>query len=168
MFRTKGPVKTITPPFSSLTISVPLPLNSICLFVTSCKGKLLVIDIVLSYLSIILVSANWRKLIFTSKYHPWKSRALGLLPDTHNCGLRMCPECRERFPRHRLQRKPLVSDPRMHYGTWVKHVPWCMSGSLTCSGEENVPGMARNFAYLVRGPWYSLCSVVELYFNHFQ
>ena len=49
-------------------------------------------------------------------------------------------ECRERFPRHRLQRKPLVSDPGMHHGTCVTHVPWCMSGSLTRDGGENVPG----------------------------
>ena len=35
------------------------------------------------------------------------------------------------FPRHRLQRKPLVSDPGMHHDTCVTHVPWCMSGSLT-------------------------------------
>ena len=42
----------------------------------------------------------------------------GLLPDTQNCGLRMRRECRERFPRHRLQRKPLVNDPGMHHGTW--------------------------------------------------
>ena len=28
-------------------------------------------------------------------------------------------ECRERFPRHLLQRKPLVSDPGMHHGTCV-------------------------------------------------
>ena len=27
---------------------------------------------------------------------------------------------------------PLVSDPDMHHGTCVTHVPWCMSGSLTC------------------------------------
>ena len=39
-------------------------------------------------------------------------------------------ECRERFPHHRLQRKPLVSDPDMHHGTCVTHVPWCMSVSL--------------------------------------
>ena len=26
-------------------------------------------------------------------------------------------ECQERFSRHQLQRKPLVSDPDMHYGT---------------------------------------------------
>ena len=31
-------------------------------------------------------------------------------------------ECRERFPRHRLQRKLLVSDPGMHHGTCVTHV----------------------------------------------
>ena len=37
---------------------------------------------------------------------------------------------RERFPHHRLQRKPLVSDPDMHHGTCVTHVPWCMSVSL--------------------------------------
>ena len=33
----------------------------------------------------------------------------------------MCRECRERFPRHRLQRKPLVSDAGMHHGTCVTH-----------------------------------------------
>ena len=51
-----------------------------------------------------------------------------LLPDTCNCGLRMCRECRERFPHHRVQRKPLVSDPGMHHGTCITHLPWCMSG----------------------------------------
>ena len=45
------------------------------------------------------------------------------------------------FPRHRLQRKPLVSDPGMHHGTCVTHVPWCMSWSLTHGGGENVPGI---------------------------
>ena len=74
-----------------------------------------------------------------------------------NCGLRMRRECRERFPRHRLRRKTLVSDPDMHHGTCVTHVPWCMSASLNCDGGENVPGIpdacaTRNFAYLVRGP----------------
>ena len=34
-----------------------------------------------------------------------------------------------RFPRHRLQRKPLVSDPGMHHGTCVTHAPWCMLGT---------------------------------------
>ena len=46
-------------------------------------------------------------------------------------------ECRECFPWHRLQRKPLVNDPGMHHGTCVEHVPWCMSGWLTRGGGEN-------------------------------
>ena len=45
------------------------------------------------------------------------------------------------FPSGRLQRKPLANDPGMHHGTCVTHVPWCMSGSLTRGGEENVPGI---------------------------
>ena len=56
-------------------------------------------------------------------------------------------------PRHRFQRKPLVSD----HGTCVTHVPWCMLGLLTFGGGENVPGIPgacanRNFTYLARGP----------------
>ena len=46
-------------------------------------------------------------------------------------------ECRERFSRYRLERKPLVSDPGMHHGTCVTHVPWCMSGSLTWWGQRS-------------------------------
>ena len=68
-----------------------------------------------------------------------ESNLMGLLKDTQNYGLRMRRECRERFPRQRLQRKPLVSDPGMHHGTCVTYVSWCMSGSLTCGGGENVP-----------------------------
>ena len=41
------------------------------------------------------------------------------------------------FSRHRLQRKPLVSDPGMHHGTCVTHVSCCMSGSLTLGGMRN-------------------------------
>ena len=40
----------------------------------------------------------------------------------------MSRACREHFPRHRLQRKPLVCDPGMHHGTCVwqeAHVPVC-------------------------------------------
>ena len=88
-----------------------------------------------------------------------KRWTIGLLPDTQNCGLRMRGDCRERFSRHRLQRKLLVSDPGMQHGTCMTHVPWCMSGSLICGNGENVPGIpgacaTRNFAYLVRGPWW--------------
>ena len=85
---------------------------------------------------------------------------MGLLSDTQNCGLRMRRECRERF-----SPPPWVSDPDMHHGTCVVHVPWCISGSLTngflsseVGGGENGPGIpgtcaTHNFAYLVRGPW---------------
>ena len=92
---------------------------------------------------------------------------MGLLPDTWNCWLRMRWECRERFPRHRLQRKLLVSDPGMHHGTCVTHVPWCMSGSLTRGGGENVPGIpdacaTRNFTYLARGLWIETQNNVQM------
>ena len=78
---------------------------------------------------------------------------MGLLPDSQNCW-----NAGNISPRHWLLRKPLVNDPSMHHGTGVKHVPWCMSGSLTYGGGENVPVIpgacaTRNFAYLVRGPW---------------
>ena len=69
---------------------------------------------------------------------PPYSTYYGPLPYTYNCGLRMRWECSKRFPRHRDQMKPLVSDPRMHHGTCDTHVPWCMSQSLTRSGSENV------------------------------
>ena len=65
---------------------------------------------------------------------------MGLLPDTQNCGMRM----------------------RLHHGTCVTRVPWCMPGSLTSDflwsrWQENVPGIpgscaTRNITYLVRGP----------------
>ena len=45
----------------------------------------------------------------------WESHAMGLLPDTQHCRLRMHRLFRERFPRPRLQGKPLVSDPCMHH-----------------------------------------------------
>ena len=71
--------------------------------------------------------------------------------------LRMPRQCRERFPRHPLPKKLLVSDPGMRHGTCVT---WCMSVSPTRGGGggENVPVIpgaysTRNFTYLARGPW---------------
>ena len=58
-----------------------------------------------------------------------------------------------------LSQPPLVSDPGMQQGhTCVTHVPWCMSGSLSRGGGENVPGITGacatpNYTYLARGPW---------------
>ena len=57
------------------------------------------------------------------------------------------------FPRRRFQRKPLVSDPDMHHGTCVTHVPWCMSGSLTCGDGENVPGIPGACAPAILRIW---------------
>ena len=58
---------------------------------------------------------------------------------------------------------PRVSDPDMHHGTWVTHVPWCMAESLNNGffwsqlrgNVLDIPGACttRNFTYLVRGPW---------------
>ena len=84
----------------------------------------------------------------------WKT--MDLLPDTYIAGC-ACARNAENVSRHRLHRKPLVSDPGMQHGTGVAHVPWCMSGSLTRGGGENVPGIpgacaTHNFTYLVRGP----------------
>ena len=67
------------------------------------------------------------------------------------------PGAWKRFPRHRLQREPLVNGPGMQHGTCATHVPWCMSGSLIRGGGENVPGIpgagtTRNFTYLEGGP----------------
>ena len=74
-------------------------------------------------------------------------------------------ECREGFSRHRLQRKPPASDPDMHQCTCVTHVPWCMWGSPTRDGGENVPGIpgacaSCNFTYLSRGPCTFSCDAV--------
>ena len=55
--------------------------------------------------------------------------------------LRVCMrrECRERFfP------LPRVSDPAMHHGTFVAHVPWCMLGSLTSDFFEVSGGEKRS------------------------
>ena len=59
-------------------------------------------------------------------------------------------------PRRRFQRKSPVSDPGMHHGTCVTHVPWCMSGSFTCGegkrSRHSRRMRIRNFVYLARGP----------------
>ena len=57
------------------------------------------------------------------------------------------------FPRRWFQMKPLVSDPGMHHGTCVTHVPWCMSGSLTCGDGENVPGIPGACAPAILRIW---------------
>ena len=103
------------------------------------------------------ISLGLKSLIWLGSWFRGWDPPMGLLPDAQNCGLRMRRVCRERFPRHRLQRKPPICDLGMHHGTCVTLVSWCMSGSLTRGGGESVPGIpeacaTRNFTYLVRGP----------------
>ena len=114
-----------------------------------------VIGFIFALLNIRTISLTWFK---------WDH---GPLTKYAKLRLRMRCECRERFPRHRLQRKPLGSDPGMHHGTCVTHVPWCMSGLLTRGSRENVPGIlgacaTRKFTYLVRGPssWFVMTTIV--------
>ena len=57
------------------------------------------------------------------------------------------------FPRRRLQRKPLLSDPGMHHDTCVTHVPWCMSGSFNCGDGKNVPGIPGACAPAILRIW---------------
>ena len=52
-----------------------------------------------------------------------------------------------------FKRNPLVSDPGMHHGTCVTHVPWCMSGSRTRGDGENVPGILRACAPAILRIW---------------
>ena len=68
-------------------------------------------------------------------------------------------------PRRRFQRKPLVSDPGMHHGTCVTHVPWCMSGSLTRGDGENVPGIPGACAPAILRIWQEAHDVYSLSAN---
>ena len=67
----------------------------------------------------------------TGPYHPWDTaNKQGISSHeylTRYAQLRVAQlrECRERFPSSR------VSNPDMHHGTCVTHMPWCMLGSLT-------------------------------------
>ena len=61
---------------------------------------------------------------------------------------------------------PRVSDPDMHHGTCMTHLPWCIPGSLISGflwsrwrGKRSQHSGAcaiRNFTYLVKGPWYRI------------
>ena len=58
-------------------------------------------------------------------------------------------------------------------GNRVMHVPWCMSGSLTRGGGENVPGIlgacaTHDFTYLARGPWCIILSAFHFFRHKFS
>ena len=79
---------------------------------------------------------------------PWASYQIRKI-----AGCACAGNARNVFPCRRFQRKPLVSDPGMHHGTCVTHVPWCMSGSLTCGDRENVPGIPGACAPAILRIW---------------
>ena len=58
--------------------------------------------------------------------------------------------CRERFPP-----PPRFSEPDMHHGTCVTHVPWCMAGSLTSGFLWNrCRGKRSRHSRRMRNPWF--------------
>ena len=59
------------------------------------------------------------------KLHSLAGGHMGLLPDTQNCECACSGNAGNVFP------SPQISDPDIHHGTCVTHVPWCMPGSLT-------------------------------------
>ena len=84
----------------------------------------------------------------SSHFKPWASYQIRKI-----AGCACAGNARNVFPRRRFQKKPLVSDPGMHHGTCVTHVPWCMSGSLTCGDGENVPGIPGACASAILRIW---------------
>ena len=72
------------------------------------------------------------------------------------------------FPCRRFQRKPLVTDPGMHHGTCVTHVPWCMSGSLTCGDRENVPGIPGACAPAILRIWQEAHGLAHTQNDHWK
>ena len=90
------------------------------------------------------------------------STAIGLLPVTLICGLRMRREYRERFPRRRIQKKLPVSDPGMypvmHVGIanlrWrgersrhsrrMRNTQFYLSGKRSMGQSLHCPGIHRN------------------------
>ena len=66
-------------------------------------------------------------------------------------------------PRRQFQRKPLFSYPGMHHGTCVTHVPWCMSGSLTCGDGENIPGIPGACAPAILRIWQEAHVAIQIW-----
>ena len=65
---------------------------------------------------------------------------------------------------------PLVSDPAMHHGTCVTHVPWCMSGSLTRGGGDSVPDIPAILCIWqeAREMWWNVAQIVNTFLLKFH
>ena len=72
-----------------------------------------------------------------------------------NCWLRMRRDCREGFPRNRLQGKPLVSDPGMHQ-SHVRHARAVMHVGIANPRRQGKRSQSRhmgNLQFYVSGKW---------------
>ena len=79
---------------------------------------------------------------------PWASY------QTRTIGIAHAPGIPGTFSPPRLHRKPLVSDPGMHHGTCVSHVPWCMSGLLTrYGGKKTFPAFPTHAQHAIVCIW---------------
>ena len=92
-----------------------------------------------------IISINYDLNIYWDPWASYQIRKIARCACTGNAG--------NVLPRRRFQRKPIVSDAGMHHGTCVTHVPWCMSGSLTCGDGENVPGIPGACAPAILRIW---------------
>ena len=117
-------------------------------------------DRIISHAAILLKSACTEPQHNTAKHKPWASYQIRKI-----AGCACAGNAGNVFPRRRFQRKLLVSDPGMHHGTCVTHVPWCMSGSLTCGDGENVPGIPGACAPAILRIWQEAHAYGIVYMN---
>ena len=109
------------------------------------------------------VIGNWNWCIFENRLHCFWTYSSNLQcsygnKSSRQTALKLCFYLqRHHGPLKRYATLRVAHAPgmRMHHGTCVTHVRWCMSGSLTRGGGENVPGIpgacaTGNFTYLVR------------------
>ena len=61
------------------------------------------------------------------------------------------PRMRDCFPRHQLQRKPLLATPAC---ITARHVPWCMARSLSLGGGKTFPAFPAHAQPAMLGIWY--------------
>ena len=83
-----------------------------------------------------LIVAQWRHMapviLVKLDTKPWASYQMSKI-----AGCACAGNAGNVFPTTDIKNKPFVSDPDMHHGTCVTHVPWCMPWSLTRGAGEN-------------------------------
>ena len=87
------------------------------------------------------------------RHHDWRVSSWASYQIRNIVGCACAGNAGNIFPRRQFQRKLLVSDPGMHHGTCVTHVPWWMSRSLTSDGGENDPGIPGACAPAILRIW---------------